>query len=851
MKLSKNPIEFLDELSTEHKKRLKTRTKIGEPLLYMGESVNQKGTGFEFMTIYVFNANAKQPNPELDEPTDLALLQIYEFWRKKYNLRPIQPWDGSKLRPWLNDDDNPLCPATLCGDLSELSRAYSRFEGSDFSNYWSRLDALGHSAELYFNEIRYHKIWAVAKGELSDPKKLFHQEQIVITEEAAHDDSKSELKLMSGGHNHSDKKGKKQNNVASLDMRLYTVTELYNIETALYSVRFWGYLKWIDNLRKKLFNLTVEEFPHDSQSDINFLDNLCLQHFPWHDDVFANGTCPKWDDQFGRKASHKYAPGTQGYGLEFYLFHRELVQTFDNWLVQQGLDPIQEWTSNEHNSAYLLKYAFGGPWGLGGSNGEIIPIEKAAPLLLDENLHLFDSIADAATYIDEPLSDSVHGIGHVQNADLRDPYCNNYSLRFFGWHKWIDSIFKKLEAMGKPLYSTSDSNGKPLTDPLSLVLDTKKYVFAPPAEMPFTGNFVYQSLYHNQNVEEADSEKILWFRAEMNLQQIGDNLVGELDSGNPEYKYSLSGNIDQNNIRIDTKPNWWEERLIIVLEAAGNTPKTKGHLYEYRGFHEPKWPRGKNQIQAFVGTAMKSIRPDDPTQEGYVGSFYSVRREIKRKIFFSDDDFQLSEDCKNIKIMIWGAGGGAGSDGPGEGADNGNDGTDSIIEIHHEGHLQSEFDITTFSFSKTLKHSILQDKFIAGGGKRGEHGVFQLGKGGKGGIAEGGDVTINGQDGENASETLSGKGGDAPHDGGKGGLGVGLHSSGENGFSPAAGGSGGQEGNTPAGGGGSGAYCEIKIPHVHKGTILHIQVGKGGKGGDGGFRKGGDGADGRVIVTWE
>jgi hypothetical protein len=78
-----------------------------------------------------------------------------------------------------------------------------------------------------------------------------------------------------------------------------------------------------------------------------------------------------------------------------------------------------------------------------------------------------------------------------------------------------------------------------------------------------------------------------------------------------------------------------------------------------------------------------------------------------------------------------------------------------------------------------------------------------------------------------------------------------LHSSGENGFSPAAGGSGGQEGNTPAGGGGSGAYCEINITHVNKGTILHIQVGKGGKGGDGGFRKGGDGADGRVIVVWE
>lgn len=849
MKLSKKPIEFLDELSIEHKKRLKTRSEIGEPLLYMGESVNQKGTGLEFMTIYVFNPNAKQTNPELDEPTDLALLQIYEYWRKKYHLWPIQPWDGTKLRPWLNDADNPVCPTILSGDLSGLSRAYSRFEGTDFSKYWSRLDALGHAAELYFNEIRYHKVWARAKSELSDPQKLFHQEEIVIQHNHSHEESHEKgLAVLAGGHTHDDKKGVRQTGETSLDVRLYTVTELYNIETAIYSVRFWGYLKWIDNLRKKLFNLPVEKFPDDPLSDIKFLDNLCLTHFPWHDDVFGNGTCPKWDDQLGRKASHKYAPGTQGYGLEFYLFHRELVQAFDNWLVQQGLDPIQDWTSNEHNSAYLLKYAFGGPWSLGGSNGDIIPIEKAAPMLLDENLHLFDSIADAATYIDEPNSESIHGIGHVQNADLRDPYCNNYSLRFFGWHKWLDSIFKKLEAMGKPLYSTTDANGNALSDPLGHVLDTSKYVFAPPVSMPFTGNFVYQSLHHNQEVDETDPDNILWFRAEMNLQQVGDRLIGELDSGNPDYKYALTGYIDQNNVRIDTKPDWWEERLILVLEAVGNTPNTKGHLYEYRGFHESKWINGKNQIQAFIGSTLKSKRPDDPSQEGYVGSFYSVRRDIKRKIFFSDDILQFDDDVRNIKIKIWGGGGGAGSDGPGEGADNGKDGGDSKVAVHH-GKVHSLF--TKGAFSKALESANLHRIYVAGGGKGGEHGVFQIGTGGKGGVAENGDVMINGQDGENASELLSGKGGDAPNNGGKGGIGVGTHSNGEFGFSPAGGGSGAQEGHTPAGGGGSGAYCEANISELSKGNVLHIQIGKGGKGGNGGFRKGGDGANGRVIVTWE
>lgn len=827
MIFTKDPIQFLDQVSIEHKKRLNKRSKIRESLRYMGEAADQKGIGEEFMKIYIHNPSPLNPDPK-DENTDLSLLQIYEHWKKEYNLKPVQPWDGTKLRPWLPDECNPKVPYILQDGLHGLLKAYSSVQGADdYSNYWSRIDALGHAIELYFSEIRLHKVWSAARTDLQE-------DGIYSTYQSNSNHSHSSTNA-TPHHSHAgdakafsknDKKGAQATNT-----RLYTVTELYNIETAIYSVRFWGFLKWADNLRKKLFNLPIENTPDDPNSDINFLDRLGMIHFPWHDDVFGNGTCPSWNDQFGRKASHIHAWGTQGYGVEFFQFHKELVASFDSWLIDQGLNPIKEWLPNEHNTAYLLKYAFDGPWGLGGSNGDILPIELVAPDLADDKLHKFDSIADLATYIDD-YHRGFHGVGHVQNADLRDPYCNNYSYRFFGWHKWIDSLFTKLLKLNKPLFIKTNASGAPIKDPLNYVLDTSKYDYGPAPIAPFSGSFVYQSLHHNENLSEADPDKILWFRAEMNLQQInGTELIGELDSGHPDYKYQIKGYIDQDNISIQTKPNWWDERLIVVMSASGNTPLTKGHLYEYRAFYEPKWPNGKDQKPTLIGTTLKSKRPDDPSQEGYVGSFYSVKRNIKRQILFDDYEIVLDYDRQNIKILAWGAGGGAGSDGPGEGGTNGKDGGDTFISIHHIDH----------------KHT----HTVAGGGRGGIHGVFQEGKGGLGGVANNGDRYSNGQNGEDASEKVSGKGGDAPENGGKGGTGVGTHLNGEHGFSPGGGGSGAQEGHSPAGGGGSGAYLEKFFKQLEKGTSISIKIGKGGLGGDGGFRRGGNGADGRVIITWE
>ena len=100
MEFPRNPIQFLDNLIDRHKDWLRERNVASETLVYMGENVDQAGRGLDFIRHYVFNDQAQQSDP-LAADTDLAMLQLYEYWRERNNMRPIEAWDGTKLRPWL------------------------------------------------------------------------------------------------------------------------------------------------------------------------------------------------------------------------------------------------------------------------------------------------------------------------------------------------------------------------------------------------------------------------------------------------------------------------------------------------------------------------------------------------------------------------------------------------------------------------------------------------------------------------------------------------------------------------------------------------------------------------------
>jgi hypothetical protein len=828
MRFPANALEFMDLMVSEHKVRLRSRRPAGETLRYMGETLDEHGRGEEFLKLWVHNPAPKRTDPN-DPETDLAMLQLYEHWRRFHKMRPIEPWDGTRLRPWLSSKDNPSMPSVLAGDLSAFADAMTRSPDAEVP--WRRLDAFGHAIEAYFTQLRRHSVWArpsirpAAKTSKSGPTAHVHSlDSHNLASASTRPGPDIEHKDHPVGHAAAGPMFDRHGDMPGGELRLYYHNELNNLETAPYSVRFWGFLKWASDLRKRLLGLEVAAFPHDQLSDIAFADQLAMKHFAWHDDVFSMGSSPRWDDQLGRYQTHRYPMGSQGYGVEFFQFHRDLVDYYNEWLVAVGRTKATAWLSGKHHTAYVMKYAGETWWGRAGSYGRCLSPEGVAPELMDPNLTSFDTLAELGHYLDVGWP-TFHGVGHVQNCDIRDPYCNNYSIRFFGWHLWLDELFRVLEAQGKPLFDKA----KGLSAPIE-----RKWTPVPTPPNLIEGIWTYRS-FHNDPDPKADPR---WFVASLQLRQREDGtLHGRLDSGDPDYIYDVDGFLDESPMRYELEPEWWDDRLAIVLHARGATAATKGHEYRYAAFYQPRFPDGRAQAKAFVGSVLRFKRPDDHKLEGTVGTFMAVWRAPlpdhadhsgphaePTQIFVRTGEFVVPAGVHEIHVRAWGGGGGGGSDGPGLGTDNGQSGTASSV----------------------------MDWLRAGGGVGGQHGVFQVGEGGIGGVGIGGVSNVSGEAGEKGGtvEGESGRGGAAPGDGGgQGGTRVGRFSSGFTGGYPGGGGSGAQEGKTPGGGGGAGAYVEGQY-RVVPGARISVIVGVGGKGGDGGFRVGGAGAPGLVEITW-
>ena len=158
---------------------------------------------------------------------------------------------------------------------------------------------LGNAAESYFEEIRRFDVWSTP----------------------------NHWNPAAGGGHHGGHHAGHGSDVGP--MRLYRHNDFNNIEVAPYSIRFWGFLKWIDRLRRRLLKEPDPAFIHDAESDISFMDRFNLDHFPWHDDVFKNGMCPEWNNQFGLRKHHKYKREQQGFCLEFLEFHSDLMAEYN------------------------------------------------------------------------------------------------------------------------------------------------------------------------------------------------------------------------------------------------------------------------------------------------------------------------------------------------------------------------------------------------------------------------------------------------------------------------------------------------------------------------------------------
>ena len=606
MEFPQNPIQFLDYIVTRHKLWLRQRHAASETLAYMGENVDQAGRGLDFIRHYVHNDQAEQNDPNAPD-TDLALLQLYEHWRNLYGMRPIETWDGSRLRPWLPPEANPKVPMILSGALSDLDLA--SYRGEPWQAHVDRshtagpavVDVLGNAAESYYDAIRRFDVWSVPT--------LWNA-------------------ASGGGHaGHSHSVG---------PMRLYRHNDFNNIEVAPYSIRFWGFLKWIETLRRRLLGEPDHPFRHDADSDISFMDSFNLDHFPWHDDIFNNGICPDWDNQYGLRKHHKYrnagSGSQQGYGLEFLEFHADLMRAYNEWLARMGYMQTKDWRDGDrpfvpgvHDSGYILRTAFStlfptSPWGRGHSNGAGIKYHIWGADLFDPQLTKFETLAEIG-YFFEGLR-GIHGLGHVEHCDFRDQYLNNYSLRFFHWHQWIDNVYDRAKALARPQLKPNTS----LETPMGEIVDASKFTPPPQAVFPLTGKWRYRS-FHNEP-QDRDSDAF-WFAADLTLtEHPNGKLEGQLEGGNPDYKYKVFGHVDHRHTRYDTEPDWYEERSIIVMQATGITAATDGHVYEYRGHLAPTWPEGREQTPSFAGTVSRSKRPDDHTLEGKIGSFVASKSAV-------------------------------------------------------------------------------------------------------------------------------------------------------------------------------------------------------------------------------
>jgi hypothetical protein len=139
--------------------------------------------------------------------------------------------------------------------------------------------------------------------------------------------------------------------------------------------------------------------------------------------------------------------------------------------------------------------------------------------------------------------------------------------------------------------------------------------------MNLEGEWTYRS-YHNDPDPSKDER---WFIAKLTLAQDENGILkGKLDSGNPEEVYVIEGQIHKDG----TKNNATDDKCFnIDMIATGATKQTQGHEYNYYGRLIPKWPEGKSQRTAFIGTNIRAKVPDDPSAEGKVGCFIVTKKD--------------------------------------------------------------------------------------------------------------------------------------------------------------------------------------------------------------------------------
>ena len=289
-------------------------------------------------------------------------------------------------------------------------------------------------------------------------------------------------------------------------------TEMDDETKAPFSYRYWAFMKWVSDLRKRLLGQPV--FPvgivYDRDGTIlsekEFADYINQVHHVWH----PNSGPPSWTEptpffktSVGQHRRKQQIDRAQ-IGAEFFEFHRDHLLLFDRWLARTSQDPVR---SNNECAHDITGPAPSPPPGgvdvIGGGYGYPLVSFTSPPSIdfapphsniwdgtrpgFDGTLREFRSLGEMGQFIatdfnpfpdlpnppGAPLDDQgYHGVGHVLNGDLFAPFANNYSPRLFAWHGFLDDAWTKRQ----PLFTTfapvqTDGSAYPGAQALTILRD--------------------------------------------------------------------------------------------------------------------------------------------------------------------------------------------------------------------------------------------------------------------------------------------------------------------------------------------------------------------------------------------
>ena len=306
-----------------------------------------------------------------DETHPAGLLRVYEAWRSEHGYTRVRPWNGTEAldRPATTDIPSPgrVIPwltGSSAGPPFADAFLAATSSTADLQAHFPTINALGQAIRAHWLDVMAFNFG----GELDD--------------------------------------------------------DAY----ALYSIRFWGFMKWAAVMRNRRLGIPVFAIPtiYDADgvplSDIEYMDTANRWHGVWHGGSPCAANTQGLSSPFGQFCG-RLTPA----GEEFLKFHRDATDTYDSWRRRNGMPIVERWKPP------------GVHFDHGGSDVSDDPATQEAEIAdYGKRFNTLDGMADHQ-------EGALHGSGHSSTAspELGDVLTNNYSPRFFAWHGWMDYLWEK------------------------------------------------------------------------------------------------------------------------------------------------------------------------------------------------------------------------------------------------------------------------------------------------------------------------------------------------------------------------------------------------------------------------